>query len=512
MTSARKNVRNLSLNWLGYVANLVVMFLLSPFVVHTLGEVAYGIWSLLTVLTGYMGACDIGIRASTGRYVVLYLGREDHKNVEQTIQTSLGLFSILGAVLILAGLVLGVSFPYFFPSTPPEYHRIIIFLLTTLAANLWLLIVGQVFSTILVAHDRFDLARGVDLGVLAVRAAGTIMALKWGYGIVGLTVVSLLCSSLTFFAIFTLARRVYPILKAWPPRIFRPRLKELLGYGIWAALNANAGRIMNQTDMIIVGALVSVSGVTVYSVGAMLIYYSDTILSRISATFFPPLQRAVARNDKAAARWYYARQLNLALIVGIPMFVGYAIFGDTFIGLWMGHPTEFPEASVTSAAMVMAVLSFSKLIYLPAFGGEPLMAAADRIRLVSLASLVQAVVNLGLSVFFVLVLKWGIVGVAAGTLVSQGLVRIWVIPWQAFREVGWPLRVFLEIVARSIAACGCFVLWSLLVRNCVHGESWTNFALQVALALVGYAPIAFLILVTASDRKRIVRMLSLASG
>lgn len=61
MSRARIYARNLAANWIGHGASLVVMFFLSPFVIYTLGQVEYGIWSLLTVLTGYMGVLDLGV-------------------------------------------------------------------------------------------------------------------------------------------------------------------------------------------------------------------------------------------------------------------------------------------------------------------------------------------------------------------------------------------------------------------------------------------------------------------
>ena len=170
------------------------------------------------------------------------------------------------------------------------------------------------------------------------------------------------------------------------------------------------------------------------------------------------------------------------------MFLGYLVFGRKFISLWMGHPTEFPPSSVAGAAAVMAVLSVSKLIYLPAFGGEQLLAAVDRVRFVSITALVEAFTNLGLSVFFVLVMGWGIAGVAAGTLVSRALVRGWIIPWQALPEARLQVWTYLNVVALGLAAGAWFSGWSLLVQMLFTEESWPMFWVQVALALAGYVP------------------------
>jgi len=505
------HARNLAVNWIGFGASMVVMFLLSPFVVRTLGETAYGIWSLMTVVMGYMGMCDIGVRASTGRYIILYLGREDHKRLCETVRTSLGLFSILGLLFLVAGIGIGAGFPYFFPSTPQQYHDLAQFLLPVLAVKIWFSVATAIFSSVLVAHDRFDLARGVDLVVLAVRAAGTVVVLKLGYGLAGLVGVHLCEGVLGLAANYALAQRVYPRLHVWPFALARARLKELFSYGIWAAIATNAYRIIGQTDLIIVGALIGVGRVTVYSVGAMLIYYSDSIMSKIYVTFFPSVQRAAARGDIESVRWYYLRQLRLALALGIPMYLGYIIFGRLFVGLWMGHPVAFPETSVAGAAAVMAVLSLTKLLYLPAFGGEALLAAVDRVRFVSVTAVAEALTNLGLSIFFVMVLDWGIVGVAAGTLVARALVRGWVMPWQAVRETGLQAASFLKVIGLGLLTSGGFGLWSLALRKFIVEESWTMFWVQVALALVGYIPMAFFLLVPPVDRKRFLRLLKLSA-
>lgn len=63
MSRARVYLRNITANWVGYGLNLVVMFFMSPFVVHTLGDERYGVWTLLVTLTGHMGLQQGGMEA-----------------------------------------------------------------------------------------------------------------------------------------------------------------------------------------------------------------------------------------------------------------------------------------------------------------------------------------------------------------------------------------------------------------------------------------------------------------
>ncbi len=92
--SARIHLRNLAFNWGGHAATLLVMFFLSPYIVGELDAVTYGIWSLLNVLTGYMGIFDLGVRASVGRHVALYLGKKDERGVDETIRAGFAFFSM----------------------------------------------------------------------------------------------------------------------------------------------------------------------------------------------------------------------------------------------------------------------------------------------------------------------------------------------------------------------------------------------------------------------------------
>jgi O-antigen/teichoic acid export membrane protein len=376
-----------------------------------------------------------------------------------------------------------------------------------MAVQMWLTVLTAVFTNVLAANDRFDLIQGIGLVLLGLRALLTVVVLELGFGLAGLVGVVAGVAGLALVTHVVAARRILPGIRIWPLTICRDRLKELLGYGIWAAIAANAHRIVGQTDLIIVGALIGISPVTVYSVGAMLVYYSDTILGKISVTFFPPVQRAAGRGDAESVRWYYLRQLRLAVALGIPMYLGYVIFGERFIGLWMRHPVEFPETSVAGAAAVMTVLSVRKLLYLPAYGGEPLLAAVGRVRFSSLMGITEAAINLGLSIVFVLVLDWGILGVAAGTLVACILVRGWVIPWRAVREAGLRPEAFLKVLGLGVLAAGGFAAWGLFLRTVIVHESWAMFWVQVGLALAGYAPMAFYLLVPPADRKRVFRAL-----
>lgn len=512
MSTARIYARNLAFNWISHAANMVVLFFLSPFVIHTLGKIEYGIWSLLIVLTGYMGILDLGVRQSTGRYITLYLGRKDHAKIDQTVRTGLGFFSLIGIMILTIGTGLGWLFPSFFSSVPESYHGLVKILLPVLAIKVWLSVCSAVFSSILIAHDRFDIARGVDLVVLAARTIGTILFLKQGCGITGLTIVAVVSNIIGLLGNWYLARRIYPSLRAWPLVLSRERVRELLNYGIAAFIWAISVKIIGQTDLVIVGALISIEAVTIYSVGAMLIFYSSTLIRQIGRTFFPAVQRAAARHEMDTVRWLFLRQVRLGFIFGVPMYVGFTVFAEPFIRLWM-LGTDFPELSVKKAALVMSILAASKLFSLFTLGSGQILAAIGHIRFNAIIGITEAFTNLAFSLFFVMILHWGFMGIALGSLVSHILARAFIHPWYACKKVNLSWKNFLvKIGTTGIASVVLFGAWCLLIRQNIPAYSWPLFCLQIGVALAGYVPIALLILVPKDDRKRIFIMLGIRTA
>jgi len=503
MTGAGVLARNLMVNWGGHAANLLVMVFLSPFVVHTLGQVEYGLWYLLMVMAGYMGIFDLGVRASTGRHVVLYLGRGDHEAVRSTIQTGLGFFSLFGLLVLLLGVGLGWMFPRFFPRVPPEYYGLVRILVPMMAANVLLSAYGAIFGSVLVAHDRFDLCRAVDLVVLAVRTAGTVVALKGGYRITGLTVVLLAGNLLSLAGNYVLARRIYPRLVV-RATLSRARLRELLRYGAGAFISDAGVIVISQTPGFVVGVVLGLAAVAVYGVGAMLPFYGATFLVIIGYTFFPPVQRALARGELGTARLLLFRQISLALSLGMGLYVGFIFFGRSFLRLWMEGP-DFDAVAVAQAAQVLRIVSIAGLLYLPIIGCREALNALGHIRFNAVVTAVEAALNLGLSVAILMLRRpWGLAGVALATVVALILGRGVLIPWYACRKLQIPAGQFL----RSVGKAGGMTLaalmgWCWFVRWLIPADSWSGFWLQIGLVVTGYVPMVMFGLVPEQDRARL---------
>src|SRR3989337_3174154 len=98
MAVTRRLVRNVACHWAGYIVQVAVAFFMTPYVIHTLGEARYGIWTLVMGLTGYYGLLDLGIAYGITQYLTRCLAANDTENLNRTASTGTVALSYCGVL------------------------------------------------------------------------------------------------------------------------------------------------------------------------------------------------------------------------------------------------------------------------------------------------------------------------------------------------------------------------------------------------------------------------------
>src|SRR5215475_10201825 len=105
MSLKKRALKNVMSSWGGLATNIAVGFFLSPFILHHLGDDAFGLWVLIFSLTGYYGIFDFGIRSSLIRYVSKFQATGERDQLALLVNTSLFAYTCLGVFLMVPTLV-----------------------------------------------------------------------------------------------------------------------------------------------------------------------------------------------------------------------------------------------------------------------------------------------------------------------------------------------------------------------------------------------------------------------
>ena len=220
---------------------------LSPFVVHRLGNVSYGVWVTVVSTVGYLGLLDLGMQSSIIRFVSQGYAKQDHEPASDAVSAALWVrLQISAAALILSG-ILAAIFPHVF-KVPADLTRsaqeaVLLIGLTT-AITLSMGVVGGVISGL----NRYDIQNYISFLQTGIRVAGIVWSLRSGYGIAAIALWELIATLASRLVQVWVAHRLYPELRIRLKKPQRETLRKIWSYSSYTFLVTIAVQLVYQSD------------------------------------------------------------------------------------------------------------------------------------------------------------------------------------------------------------------------------------------------------------------------
>ena len=410
-------VRNVFANWLGLAINMGIAFLMSPFLVHSLGDTMYGLWVLLLAVTGYMGLLDAGLKVSVVKYISRYNALSDTTSMSRVVSTVLVLHGAISALVILIAVVAAPFVPRLF-SIPADAVPVAQTVLIITAVNLAISLVASVFNGVLAGMQRYDYANMIGVGVVLVRSALIVLVVSRGLGIVALGLVHTAGQIVAGLLVMTVVFRKIEGLQVRWSLVNRETVKTLYSFGGFVLLNNLAMFFLFNSAEIVIGIFLSAAAVTYFAIAGSLLQYLSQLIGVMTQVLHPYASEQEARGDAGGLQRTVIVGTKACLMIALPATVTFMIVGRTFIQLWMG-PT-YAEA----AAPLLVVLAIGRVFWLSQSSAGNVLLGAGRHKLLTMTNLATGVAGLVLG--SVLIRPMGLFGLALGMtipmVVTQGLI------------------------------------------------------------------------------------------
>lgn len=450
--TGRKLARGSALRLALSVTTAAVSVLIMPFIVHRLGDRHYGIWTLVASFMGYYGILDLGLSAAAGRYLAGALGADDHDDFNRVFNSSLALFVVLG------GLVFAVSggIAAMAPLLTKNAADAVLFwkVILIMGASVALTFPSRVFESVLEAHYRFDLTAGFDLATLILRTGLIVLVLLLGHGLLALAWMTLLAAVPLAVIQAWVAFRKVPLLRLDRKYWHRHTTRRLFSYSVFSLIAALANLLRFRMDAIVVASFVGLAAVTHYRIGSIFAQYFMDIMSSMMGVFRSVFSRQFgARDHDALERTFF---FSSKLSVCIATFVGFGmlVWGRPFIARWMGprYHDSYP---------VLAILVVGIMIQMWQGPSINLLYGISRHKFFALFNSIEGVANLVLSI--ALVHKYGMYGVALGTMIPMVITKIFIQPVYVCRVAGIDYGAYVRKTFRTLAAASASLLIPLVI-------------------------------------------------
>jgi O-antigen/teichoic acid export membrane protein len=471
MSHTRRLASGITWNLSAFVLVAAIAFFLAPFVVHHLGNAAYGVWVLINSMLAYMGLLDLGLRGAVTKFTAGYHAQGQHDAASRSVSAAFSFRLGIAVIVVGASVALSALAGRLFHIPPELLGATHIAILCTGVSFAITLTIG-VYGGILAALHRFDLLSGLTLAQTCFMSLGVVVLLRTGHGIVAMSVWQLTTSIIFGVAQILVAFKIYPQLRIILGLPEKEELRKLWNYSaLIFVINVN-GQLIYYTDNLVVGAFLPIGGVTFYAIGGSLIEYVRQIVSSVGSTFMPMASRLGASNDAERLRRLLIEGTRAVLLITLPIDAALFLRGETFITLWMG-----PQYGPISG-QIMRILVVAHMFACANHASGNLTFGLARHKPVAIWTAVEALANLGLSVL--LVQRIGLVGVAWGTAIPSIMLDVLFWPRFITRIVGIRLLTYLwQSWLRSLFAVIPFAAACYFADRYWIAESLPRFMLQI---------------------------------
>jgi O-antigen/teichoic acid export membrane protein len=418
---------------------VIVNLWLTPFTLRFLDRDEYALFVFSNDLLTWLVLLDLGMTMGLRSQAAQLTGRPNHELMNRLASTTFYTQLVLALLMLMAGGIVAAFAPRLFHVRVDLQGQASLVLLL-LALGMSVNFATQSFSSLLFAHQQIHYDNLIRIAQLIARTIITIILLLAGWKVLSLAVASLV--SVSLFSLLSVVRAylTVPGLSISRRNASRALLwSDLKELHLWYAASNMSGAVIQSMDRIIAAGLVSLASVTTLALTGRAYELALLLLTPLTAAAQPAVGQLLGEGKRAAAFDAYKQLCLLSTGAGVVAALSLWSGNAAFVTGWVG-------ADNYGGASLDALMALNLLLFSWVMPHRMMLIIGLWARPQSLTRVAEGLLNLCLSV--PLALRYGLVGMAAATLLASALTSCWRLPRLAANYFGRDAR---EVLRETIA-------------------------------------------------------------
>ncbi len=474
MSIGKKITRNITANYFGVIGQIAIAFFLSPFLVHTLGDTRYGIWTIIAALSGYMSLLDLGIASALTRYVAEHHQKNDERKINEVVNSALFLFLVISIAIIIISPLLAhgvVTLLSFEPNMVETVRTLVIIV----SFDISIFVIAGIFRGTFGGFQRFDIINVARVASLLYKALAFYLFLSKDFGLLAMGTISVSANLLIVAFYYWQIKTRYPFVQFGYKFVDKKNITTVFSYSKFVFIAMLAQQFLYYSSSFVISYYISVAAVTYYTIPWTLSEYVKQLCIAVSRTYTPAFTELKSAGDHTGIDHHYILGTKIVLIISNLLCVGILILGTNFISIWMG------ESYAKAAASLLPFLLITLYFFTPQLLSYALLKSLDRHQQYSNMSILVSIISLALSIF--LVKDFGLTGVAAGSAIPQILFFGFFTPYYACKFINKSYSEY--ILSTHGKMLVPTILLALVLLGLKHAFPPTNYLLLLSEAFIG---------------------------
>lgn len=480
----KKIVRNTIYNSVGRIWLMLANLILVPYILHKLGVQVFAVWSLVFVVTNYLGVLDFGIRTSFAKYIAEYHTKKDQNSINAVINCGIIFYLVFSLFIVALAFLLREPIVSLL-KIPSAVHDESIFAIMGMMLILSLNNTFSIFESVLVGLQRMDVQNKIMIFASIFNIAGTFFFLEKGFGIRGLVLNYGILSVVILVLNIYFSYRLFPQIQIGLSWVDKKIFKILFNYGMKMQVCNFAAIIYTQADKIILSHFLGLSYVTFYELGQKAANAVRMFPILMISALVPAVSELEASDNKEKLLELYERGSKYISLVVFPLIFLSVIVASDLINLWVGDKFS------------LTVLSFQVLII--GYGinvltgmGTSMVRGIGKPEYETRYALLTLIMQIVLSIILVQIIGYRgvLISVLTTSIVAAlyfllTLHRLLQLDFKAFTRITYGKPLIVSLIAFAIT----FGLsYSIQGSTLLNGRFWyaTSFLLKTVVFLVIY--------------------------
>ncbi len=471
-------IRNVGSSWGALGVNILVGLFLSPFILHRLGDAAFGIWVLIFSITGYYGIFDFGIRSSIIRYVSKYTATHDVDEVSRLINSAIFTYTAVGALSMVITVVACVYMDRWF-HIAAGLHSTARSLLLLVGGSVALGFPLGVFGGILEGLQKFYILNWTNIVSSLLRVGLIVFFLNRGYGLLTVALITVGLPMLASIVRGAVALQALPLNFSWK-YVDRDAFRQMANYSGITFMIIIASNLRFKTDAVVIGTFLSSAAITYFYAGSRLVDYAGEVVSSLAQIFVPMASQSDAAGDMDRLRKIFVAGNRTCAFTMLPITATFIVLGKSIIEVWVG------KKYIAQGYPVLVTLIIPYTLMLVQAASSRVLFGMSKHGTLAVVTLIEGAANLVLSIL--LVRPYGIMGDALGTAIPLAGTFILFMPHHLCSRLGVRLSTYLkQAYLLPVMLSVPLVVVLLLMRRWFVAHTYRQLAVQLLAGGLVYA-------------------------
>ncbi len=435
--------RNTLTNYLRVLLRMVTGLVMFRLLYQHFSEEQFGYWSLLWSVFGMTVLLDFGMGSTAQRETAYCSAKEDWKTLSRLMSTMIWTFTLVGGVILL---LCFLAKPFFLnvihvsPENDASFTKAYWIFFGALAVSFPL----GLFPEMLAGAQRLDLVNWTMIISYVINVALIYAGVTHGWSLETLVLVGVATSLGPNLVAVFVVRRLLPELRLKPSLYDFKSVKGVLSFSVIAYIITLTNIIITKTDQAVISAILGVAVVAVYQAGYKVAEVYSIGTQQMQRALSPTAAHLKAREDHTALNELLVKTARLTSLIAIP---GYAL-AMAYLEPLICQVTGLQAIGLATYFVAQFLLLYTFSFLMTSSCSKQVLVMSGWERPLLKLSVTEALLNLGLSI--VLAYKFGVVGVAVGTLVPGVLIGWFGIVPLTLKFMKIPLKTWTQEVYTSV--------------------------------------------------------------